>query len=61
MEIGWDKNMSWRNSNKNSDNSNLDWQQIISYTILAEASLQVCTITIWLHFKIKYFIDISQL
>lgn len=61
MEIGWDKNMSWRNSNKNSDNSNLDWQQIISYTILAEASLQLCTITIWLHFKIKYFIDISQL
>ena len=61
MEIDWDKNMSLRNSNKNSDNSILDWQQIISFTILAEASLHVCMITIWLQFKIKYFIDISQL
>ena len=63
-EIKWklvETKISWRSSNKNSDNSNLDWQQIISYTILAEASLQVCMITIWLHFKIKYFIDISQL
>ena len=53
MEIGCDKNISWKNTSKNSDNSNLDWQQIMSFTILAEASLQVCMITIWLQLKIK--------
>ena len=61
MEISWDLKISWKYSNKNSDNSVLDWEQIISFTILAEASLHVCMITIWLQFKIKYFIDICEL